>query len=79
MTLLRLLGKRPLAAALCLSLALAGCGRKGPLDGPPGSNLPKVPKTTSENSGSVAPEAVGAPARGAVIRPKQSFLLDPLL
>lgn len=33
-----------LAGALAASFALAGCGRKGPLDPPPGASLDGVPQ-----------------------------------
>jgi predicted small lipoprotein YifL len=74
------LGPLLLAAALSLCLGLAGCGRKGPLEGPPGSNLPRAPRSAAKPGDAATPEAIGRPnATGAVVRPKTPFVLDPLL
>ena len=43
-----------LAAALVGALALGACGRKGPLDAPPGAAV--APATRSSNAPDVAPE-----------------------
>jgi predicted small lipoprotein YifL len=46
-----------LALVLGLTLGLAGCGRKGPLDPPPGASLDGVPQaqTSEMSSNGVAP------------------------
>jgi len=67
-------------------VALAGCGRKGPLAPPPNAAAPVVEEGASD-------EARAAAARGTVFDPsyganelpatpkgaKRSFILDPLL
>ncbi|MGB6538746.1 MAG: lipoprotein [Xanthobacteraceae bacterium] len=79
-----------LALLLCsLSLALGGCGRKGPLDPPPSAAMPPPPPgapgagpaqfvdpTTPVGGAQPVPisTAVAAPPP-----PKKTFLLDPLL
>jgi predicted small lipoprotein YifL len=74
-----------LVAVAGLALALAGCGRKGPLDPPPNAAAPLV------EQGDVGEEH--APTKGNVFDPsyganelpkppkgsKRSFILDPLL
>jgi predicted small lipoprotein YifL len=65
--------------ALTICVALTACGRKGALEGPPGSNLPRL-RRDSQRSAPVTPESVGKQATtGFVIPPKTHFLLDPLL
>lgn len=81
------------ALGLILSAcALGGCGRKGPLDLPPGATLsPATAEGASENyrsqssSGSAADESLFAPA-GSQSRqmvaprgPKKRIILDPIL
>ena len=73
-----------LAAA---TLALAGCGRKGPLDLPPNASSPGLAATQSETEAqreaskpsvfdsSYGTEAGPVAPKGA----KKSFILDPLL
>ncbi len=80
---------RVVALALILSLALAGCGRKGPLDPPPSAAVPPPPAaapspgparfidpTTPLGGAQPAPvqTTVAAPPP-----PKKTFVLDPLL
>jgi predicted small lipoprotein YifL len=51
--------------ALALALGLAACGRKGPLDPPPGASLEGVPQAqTSEMSSNGAPPIGGATIDG---------------
>jgi predicted small lipoprotein YifL len=85
----RILG---LAALNLVILALAGCGRNGPLEPPPG---PAVPTPTARTSQLTQPDGTpipGSPQDAAVKtgfdaqgRPvaatgeKKSFILDPLL
>ncbi len=72
-----------LAAA---ALALAGCGRKGPLDPPPGASaLSAVEQGDSDEERAAARGNVFDPSYGANAPPraakgaKRSFILDPLL
>lgn len=75
---------------LVAALALAGCGRRGPLEPPPGS--PPEPRATQQP---VKPPPPGAPAglfRNTTLKPEEPetrtetapkrsspFVLDPLL
>jgi predicted small lipoprotein YifL len=80
-----------LAAALAGVLALAGCGREGPLELPPGP-APAAPVTTSQLRSPDGTPAPGSPQDTAVKTgfdsqgnpvatpgQKRSFILDPLL
>jgi len=70
------------------ALALAGCGRKGPLDLPPGASTastaniaaPGDTETEAQKTPSVFNPTYGADAAPAATRgQKKSFILDPLL
>ena len=68
------------------ALALAGCGRKGPLDPPPGaSSLSAVEQGDTGEERAAAKGTVFDPSYGANELPKtpkgnkRSFILDPLL
>ena len=70
--------------ASALSLLLTGCGRKGPLDPPPGGyQLDSTVRTQVSRQGTMRP--VEKPAYDADGRPippegaKRSFPLDPLI
>ncbi len=73
-----------LAAAV---LALAGCGRKGPLDLPPTGTQPSAaaPAPADTETERASKPSVFNPAYGSDAQPaapkgsKKSFLLDPLL
>jgi predicted small lipoprotein YifL len=72
-----------LAAAV---LALAGCGRKGPLDLPPtASQLPAAAQADADAQRDASKPTVFDPSYGADAPPaatrgsKKSFILDPLL
>ena len=75
--------------ALIVPLALAGCGRKGPLDPPPSAATPPPPGPQSQaapsTTGLVDPfsPSEAQPAQAARATPSQpqskSFLLDPLI
>jgi predicted small lipoprotein YifL len=74
------------AIALALTLPLAGCGRKGPLDPPPGGyGLDRsVVRTPVSRRGAQAPlqEKQDYDAEGRPIVPegqKKPFILDPLI
>ena len=69
-----------------MALSLAGCGRKGPLDPPPGGYGldPKVVRTPISRRGAQppAPEKQDYDAEGRPIVPegqKKPFILDPLI
>jgi predicted small lipoprotein YifL len=83
-----------LVVALVLPLALAACGRKGPLDPPPSSALPPPPQAASPapaqqsyldpltpiGTAQQAQPAVAAQALPAPSQPAaRSFILDPLI
>jgi predicted small lipoprotein YifL len=76
---------------IAVTLALAGCGRKGALDLPP--NAMAAQPTSTATAPAVDPEADAAANRGTVFDPsfgtekppaatkgkKKSFVLDPIL
>jgi predicted small lipoprotein YifL len=72
-------------AAVALALALAGCGRKGPLDLPPNAAGPVVEQGDTGEERAAARGNVFDPSYGANELPKtpkgnkRSFILDPLL
>ena len=82
-----------LVVALVLPLALAACGRKGPLDPPPSSELPPAPAAspapaqrsyldplTPIGTAQQAQPAVAAQALPAPSQPAaRTFILDPLI
>lgn len=80
------LGRAVLLAGL-LGLALAACGRKGPLEAPPNAKnaiaLPDNQIGANENTPPTAMDAspLGKPAKAskAIQVPESSFVLDPLL
>jgi predicted small lipoprotein YifL len=82
----RLSGRRAalLAAVLILPLALAGCGRKGPLDPPPDSAVP-TPAPAAAQSRYIDPTTPlggpqqALPPQAAPPPPKKTFVLDSLL
>jgi predicted small lipoprotein YifL len=71
-----------LAAAV---LALAGCGRKGPLDLPPTASQPLAAAPTDTEAEQASKPSVFNPSYGTDASPvapkgaKKSFILDPLL
>jgi predicted small lipoprotein YifL len=73
-----------LAAA---TLALAGCGRKGPLDLPPNASTPAIAssQTDTEAQREASKPTLFDPSYGTEAAPaapkgtKKSFILDPLL
>jgi len=67
-------------------LALAGCGRKGPLDRPPSASPSPAPVTQGDTESEAASKpSVYNPTYGADAPqtpgkgPKRPFVLDPLL
>jgi len=75
-----------LVAVAAVALALAGCGRKGPLDPPPGaSSLSAVEQGDTGEERAASRGNVFDPSYGANELPKtpkgnkRSFILDPLL
>ena len=74
--------------ALAAALALAGCGRKGPLDPPPSAMVAPPPQTEPSLGENYDPNAPGfrrapqtAAAPNAPPAPpdKRTFVLDPLI
>ncbi len=47
----RLFPRLAMLAALTAALALSGCGRKGPLDPPPGSSMQQPPANVQSDTG----------------------------
>ena len=74
-----------LVALAALTLALAGCGRKGPLDLPPSAAGQPVVEQGDAGEERTAKGTVFDPSYGANDLPgtpkgkKKSFILDPLL
>jgi predicted small lipoprotein YifL len=75
-----------LAVLTAIALALAGCGRKGPLDLPPSAaGQPVVEQGDTDEERAAAKGTVFDPSYGANGLPgtpkgsKKSFILDPLL
>ena len=74
-----------LVAVAAVTLALAGCGRKGPLDLPPNAAGPVVEQGDTGEERTAARGNVFDPSYGANELPKtpkgnkRSFVLDPLL
>ena len=73
-----------IGCALVLALALGGCGRRGPLEPPPGSL--EAQQAAAEEKGetlsnvTIPPVGKGASRKTPPIRaPKEPFILDPLL
>jgi predicted small lipoprotein YifL len=80
-------GRAVLLAAL-VGLAVAGCGRRGPLEPPPGARngveYPEDKETQVEAEAdspvfNTSPAGRPAKASKVIVPPKRSFILDPLL
>jgi len=70
----RLFPSLAMIGALAAALALAGCGRKGPLDLPPAAAA-----TGEQQPASNGGQVQGGKPAAAAKQPKKHFLLDPLL
>jgi predicted small lipoprotein YifL len=74
-----------LVAVAAVALALAGCGRKGPLDLPPNAAGPVVEQGDTDEERAASKGSVYDPSYGANELSgtpkgrKKSFILDPLL
>jgi predicted small lipoprotein YifL len=71
----RPLARLALAGALVAALGLAGCGRKGPLDPPPGAAAEAPPTRTSGLPGSFRSAVPGRPAQTAqqaAVKPEEA-------
>jgi predicted small lipoprotein YifL len=74
-----------LLAVAAIALALAGCGRKGPLDPPPNAAAPVVEQSAGDEARTAAKGNVFDPSYGANELPatpkgdRRTFILDPLL
>jgi predicted small lipoprotein YifL len=81
-------GRAPLilVAGLALAFALAGCGRKGPLEPPPGAVNAKANPLEEKEIDPEAPKPVvpaitpvGSKKGKKIEAPKEKFILDPIL
>ena len=69
---------------LVVTALLGGCGRRGPLEPPPGAiapvDVPQVNDDEVDPSGLTKPaeESIGKEGR-KIPRPKKPFLIDPIL
>ena len=75
-----LAARRALALAILVALALAGCGRIGPLEPPPDATAlakPAMPKPDALNAESLTP--MMKPKIPPITPPDQPFFLDFLL
>lgn len=79
---------RTLVLVALVGLTVAGCGRRGPLEPPPGVKngveYPEDKETQAEADANspvfnTAPGGRPAKASKAIVPPKRSFILDPLL
>jgi predicted small lipoprotein YifL len=71
---------RVVVIAGCLALALGACGRRGPLEPPPGAKNPvPLPEDQVTETINASPVAKPPKASRALTIPKRDFILDPLL
>ena len=68
---------RALGIAVLAALALAGCGRFGPLEPPPDASAQAKPKPDQPGSGTLNPQI--RPGIPPIVAPNQPFFLDFLL
>ena len=69
----RVIARLAVLGALAASLAVAGCGRKGPLDAPPSAAI-DAPATTAPAAAAAAPVPAGRQAR---VTPEGQALAPP--
>ncbi|MDB5650435.1 MAG: hypothetical protein JWL62_1955 [Hyphomicrobiales bacterium] len=74
---------RALGVLVLFSLSLAGCGRRGDLEAPPGST-PAPAKAAAEQQSGVdtridATDPMAPRTRGNVVPPRKPFILDSIL
>jgi len=67
------------AAALIVALALAACGRYGPLEPPPDASAQATPAATSAAPSDQTTSGLAKPKIPPITAPNQPFALDPLL
>jgi predicted small lipoprotein YifL len=76
----RLPVSRLILAAGLLSLSLAACGRRGALEPPPDPSAPAQQTSTEDTT---VPSPIGTPkktnTRAPYVKPKEPFILDPIL
>lgn len=70
---------RRLGAVCLVGLALAGCGRRGNLEAPPGSTPPQQQTVIDKEKGTSRMDAVVPATRSNVVPPRTPFVLDPIL
>lgn len=80
----RLFPRLALVGIAVAALTLAGCGRKGPLDPPPGASMASAPVADAPvGSDPLAAPVMGHPREAAPVArpsdPNKKFLLDGIL
>ena len=74
-----MISRRTLVSGLGL-LALSGCGRKGPLEPPPGASVQKPEPQEAKQGETFAPGPLkGKKKRSVIVPPNDTFVLDPIL
>lgn len=68
---------RIVAVGLVLGTLLAGCGRRGALEPPPGGKA--LPDDEAAETRAGEPDRFGGKKRQPIQKPKDPFVLDPLL
>ena len=68
-----------LALAAFAALALAGCGRSGPLEPPPEANAAAKPAPAAAPASGASMGSLAKPRIPPITPPNQPFILDPLL
>lgn len=72
---------RLVLAASLAALSLTACGRRGALESPPDPSAPQIEQSAA--SAGTLPSPVATPAQDGskrdFVRPKDRFILDPLL
>ena len=68
-------------AALIATTGLAGCGRRGDLEPAPETGLSVKDARQQAKQTALPPRVDGTPVprTGGIVKPKDSFILDPLL
>ncbi len=64
-----------LAGVLCL----AGCGRRGALEEPPGTAAAQKTEEQAQSASPSTPNPLPRKKKTPITKPKEPFLLDPLL
>ena len=70
---------RAILVAAAFAATLAGCGRRGELEAPPGSTAPPPQQSVIGQTPAQTVDAVRPTTRSNVVPPRQPFILDPIL